>query len=267
MLSKENIKNPYAVPQGYFEEFAGKLLARIKAGQSGDPREELSVLSPLLDRIDKKSPFQAPPDYFDNLTGNVLSGVRAIDFVNDELENVSPLMTGLRDKTVYQAPEGYFDDLSDRILAKLRLPAGQAPVISISAQAAVIAKASIIPKGAPNSASGARRFSASKWFRYPAAAIAIGLILTMGWLGLHKPATPAGGNELLAANLSKVSDQEILNYLENQNIPLAETMNNSTAAAVEFNDADVKNMLGNVPDEELNQYLEDNGGTKDPVTN
>ena len=94
MLSKENIKTPYAVPQGYFEEFAGKLLARVKAGQSGDPREELSVLSPLLDRIDKKSPFRAPEGYFSNLTGNVLSGVQAIGFVNDELENLSPLMTG-----------------------------------------------------------------------------------------------------------------------------------------------------------------------------
>jgi hypothetical protein len=250
MLSKENIKNPYAVPQGYFEEFAGKLLARIKAGQNGDPREELSVLSPLLDRIDKKSPFQAPEGYFDNLTGNVLSGVGAIDFVNDELENLSPLMTGMRDKTVYRAPEGYFDGLSVTILAKLGLGAKAAPVISMDA-----------PNGG-----GARRLNTRKWFRYSAAAIAAGLILTMGWLGLHRPSTPAGGGEL-AAKLSKVSDQEILNYLENQNIPLAETMSNTTAAAVDFNDADVKNMLGNVPEDELNQYLEDNGGTKDPITN
>lgn len=241
MLSKENIKNPYAVPQGYFEEFAGKLLARIKAGQSGDPREELSVLSPLLDRIDKKSPFEVPQGYFDNLTGNVLSGVSAIDFVNDELENLSPLLTGLRNKTVYQTPEGYFDDLSDTILARLRTPARQAPIIRMGSRS-------------------------GKWLKYSAAAIATGLILTMGWLGLHSPLTPAGGTEL-AATLTKVSDQEILNYLENQNIPLAETMSNSTAAAVEFNDADVKNILGNVPDDELNQYLEDNGGTKEPVTN
>ncbi len=250
MLSKENIKNPYVVPQGYFEEFAGKLLARIKAGQSGDPREELSVLSPLLDRIDKKSPFQAPRDYFDNLTGNVLSGVGAIDFVNDELENLSSLMTGLRDKTVYRTPEGYFDGLSDTILARLRVPARLAPVIPMDAH----------KRGAVT-----RRLSTRKWFRYSAAAVTAGLILTMGWLGLHNPAPSAGGNEL-SASLSTVSDQEILNYLENQNIPLSETMSTSTAAAVEFNDADVKNILGNVPDEELNQYLDDSG-SKDPVTN
>jgi hypothetical protein len=249
MLSKENIETPYSVPQGYFEEFAGKLLARIKAGQSGDPREELSVLSPLLDRIDKKSPFQAPQGYFDNLTGNVLSGVGAIDFVNDELESLSSLMTGLRDKTVYRTPEGYFDGLSDAILTRLRQPSKEAPVI---------------PMGARNPGTARRHLSTRKWFRYSAAAVTAGLILTMGWLGLHNPATSAGGNEL-TASLSRVSDQEILNYLENQNIPLAETLN-STAAAVEFNDADVKNMLGTVPDEELNQYLEDNGA-KDPVTN
>ncbi len=117
--------NPYAVPQGYFEGFAGKLLARIKAGQSGDPREELSVLSPLLDRIDKKTPFEAPEGYFSNLTGNVLSGVQAIGFVNDELENLSPLLTGLRDKAVYQVPEGYFDNLSHSVLTQLKQQSAQ----------------------------------------------------------------------------------------------------------------------------------------------
>jgi hypothetical protein len=251
MLSKENIKTPYAVPQGYFEEFAAKLLARIKTGQSGDPREELSVLSPLLDRIDKKAPFQVPEGYFDNLTGNVLSGVSAIDFVNDELENLSPLMTGLRDKMVYHTPEGYFDDLSDTILARLKTPAKLAPVISMDAHSRTTVT---------------RRLSTRKWFRVSAAAIATGLILTMGWLGLHRPASHPITNTDLMASLDKASDQEILNYLENQNIPLAETMNNSTAAAVEFNDADVKNILGNVSDDELNQYL-DESGAKDPVTN
>ncbi len=106
--------------------------------------------------------------------------------------------------------------------------------------------------------------------KYSAAAVTAGLILTMGWLGFHRPAFAPAGNDvatnLVASNLSKVSDQEILNYLDNQNIQLAETAANSTAT-LEFNDADVKNILGNVPDAELDQYLEDNGGNKNPVTN
>src|ERR1700733_5547009 len=239
--------NPYAVPQGYFEGFAGKLLARIKAGQSGDPREELSVLSPLLDRIDKRSPFLAPDGYFSNLTGTVLSGVQAIEFVNDELQNLSSLMTGLRDKLVYEVPDGYFDGFAGDVLARVKKPA---TVISMETY---------------GSGTGIRRFSAKKWLKYSAAAVVAGLILTMGWMGFHSPAITANNNDM-AANLSKVSDQELLNYLENQNIPLAETITNTTAT-LEFNDADVKNILGNVPDAELNQYLEDNGGAKDLVTN
>jgi hypothetical protein len=242
--------NPYAVPQGYFEEFAGKLLARIKAGQSGDPREELSVLSPLLDRIDKRSPFQIPEGYFSHLSGAVLSGAQAIGFVNDELEKLPSLMAGLRDKSVYEVPEGYFDGLAGNILALAKKPA--------TAPAAVISM---------NSRDNGRRRSIGKWLKYSAAAVTAGLILTMGWLGFHNPANGTGSTDLVA-NLSKVSDQEILNYLESQNMPLAETTANSTATAtLDLNDADVKNILGNVPDAELDQYMEDNGGTKNPVTN
>jgi hypothetical protein len=269
--------NPYTVPQEYFEGFAGKLLARIKAGQTDDPREELSVLSPLLDSIDKKSPFQLPEGYFNDLTGNILSGVQAIGFVNDELENLSPLMTGLRDRSVYQAPEGYFDDLSTSILTRLK---EQQTAQQISQQADPVSQqADPIPaaKQAPvismdsrrdrlsGSGNGGSRVGISKWLKYSAAAVAAGLILTMGWLGLYSPAPTAGGSEV-ATNLSKVSDQEILNYLDNQNIPASETVTNSTAT-LDLNDVDVKNILGSASDDELNQYLEDNGGTKEPVTN
>jgi hypothetical protein len=245
--------NPYAVPQGYFEGFAGKLLARIKAGQSGDPREELSVLSPLLDRIDKRSPFQAPEGYFSNLTGNVLSGVQAIEFVNDELENLPSLMTGLQNKPVYEVPAGYFDSFAGNVLARVKKPAAiSATVISMENRSS----------GATGSRRGFR-----KWVKYSAAAVTTGLILTMGWLGFHRPAFAPVNNDL-TASLSKVSDQEILNYLENQNIPASETIANSTATAtLDLNDADVKNFLGNVSDAELDQYLEDNGGTKNLVTN
>jgi hypothetical protein len=243
--------NPYAVPQGYFGGFAGKLLARIKAGQSGDPREELSVLSPLLDRIDKKSPFQIPEGYFNNLTGTVLSGAQAIGFVNDELENLPALVAGLRDKPVYDAPEGYFDGLAEDVLALVKKPATTPGIV--------------ISMGSRNT--GSRRRSIGKWLRYSAAAVTTGLILTMGWLGFHNPANTIGNNDV-ATNLSKVSDQEILNYLESQNIPPAETVANSTATAtLDLNDADVKNILGNVTDAELDQYLEDNGGAKNLVTN
>jgi hypothetical protein len=249
-------QNPYTVPQGFFEEFAGKLLTRIKAGQHGDTREELSVLSPLLDRIDKQHPFEAPAGYFNDLTGNVLSGVKAIEFVNDELENLPSLINGLQDKPAYQAPEGYFDRFAGTVLAKLKEEQYGRAVVSPGRPATVI---SINRVG--------------KVWKYAAAAVMAGLILTGGWLGFHNPGhpEPAASNDLarstdLSQGLAQVSDQEIVNYLDNQNIPLAETMTNSTAT-LDINDADVKSILGNVSDDELKQYMDDNGGTKDLVTN
>jgi hypothetical protein len=239
---EQPIQNPYTVPAGYFTTFAKQVMARIKSGQVGQSDQELAMISPLLNSIDKKTPFQTPDGYFGNLAGNIISGVQAIEFVNDELENLSPLMTSLQHSHVYQAPEGYFE----------LFPATVLGAVTEKRQAAVIP----IGRG-------------RKWLRYLSAAVVAGLILTAGWLGLHRSGQViTAGSTDVAGNLSKASDQEIQNYLDNQNTPLAEVLSNTNATAtLDINDVDVKNMLGDVSDDELNQYLDDHDGTKDPVTN
>lgn len=250
---------PYHVPAGYFEGFAEKLQARImaeksateeagteKIGSAGDallsrqiddPLEELAALSPLISRLDKKTPFSTPGTYFGELTGNVLEGVQAIEFVNDELENLSPLMEDLKYKNVYQAPEGYFDALAGILLTKVKEAPVHARVISI----------------------GRKR----SWLKYSAAAAVVGLIVIAGWLGFHHSAKYNDDIKNLA---SKVSDQEILNYLDNLIIPLPESVTNSTAT-LELNDSAVKDMLADVSDDELTNYLEQRANTKEPAIN
>ncbi|MHA4812201.1 hypothetical protein ACX0G9_29165 [Flavitalea flava] len=229
----------YSVPGGYFEAFAEKLLNRIKTGQTeeSNSREELASLSPLLSRITKKPPFEAPEGYFSELAAGIVSGVKALDFVNDELEESPSLLTGLKNRPTYRAPDGYFDHFADTVLIKAtQKPTTFAEPISIN------------------------RNKRKSWIAYAAAAAVTGLILIAGWPALQK--TGSTGSPDIQKSLTKVSDQEILNYIDNQtiSIPQAEAATNGSTATLDINESDIKSMLGDVPDDELNEYLEEHGG-------
>jgi hypothetical protein len=58
---------PYAVPPGYFEEFAEILMNRLQLGDSEiSPMEEISGISPLLAGLQQKNPYQLPAGYFES---------------------------------------------------------------------------------------------------------------------------------------------------------------------------------------------------------
>jgi len=58
--------NPFfSVPQGYFEELADSILAKVKASEILTPQAELNELSPLLAGIPKVTPYSVPSFYFE----------------------------------------------------------------------------------------------------------------------------------------------------------------------------------------------------------
>ena len=245
-------KNPYDVPQGYFDSLPATILNRIKAEQTDNASEELEMLSPLLSRIGKTTPFSMPAGYFDELSENAVAGAQAIEFVNGELENLSPLMTSLRNKQVYEVPTGYFEQLPGRVLdaAKVQQPA---KVISIS--------------------------FARRVMRYAAAAVVAGIIGVAGWMYLgnhnssvkHDSPTVAGFIPEQKKQLDSVSDDVLEKYLENQTAVPVETAPaaTNTTANAEIDTNDMKDMLADVSDEDLQQYLEKYGSSvnKDVQTN
>lgn len=240
--------NPYQVPQGYFDGLAGTILQRvkeeeihIKASAAGNATDELEVLSPLLSQIGKQMPFSAPAGYFDELGENAVAGAQAIEFVNGELENLSPLMKGLNRIQVYEVPAGYFEQLPGRVLKAVKAQQ-PAKVVSMSFTRRVL--------------------------RYSAAAVIAGLIITAGWLYLGTgdkttdKAVPA-----VAAQLDSISDEMLEKYLENQTSAPSEAVVAATIAADEIDASDMKDMLADVTDEDLQQYLEKYSTVKDIQTN
>jgi hypothetical protein len=229
-------------PADYFEGFAEKMLKRVKAETSNSVDEELAGLSPLLSTIKREMPFSVPQNYFDELSGQVLQSAKAIDFVNDERENLSVLLKSLKDKNVYSTPPGYFENFAAGVLSKIKNEPKNAKVISIGSRKA--------------------------WLRVAAAAIVVGFISTVGYYTFTKNVQTV--SDPIAA-LSKVSDDEMNSYLQNQYSPIYDsviTNSNSPLAIIDLsNNDDSDDLLGNIPDDELKQYINEDISFKDEQVN
>jgi hypothetical protein len=229
-------KFTYNIPGNYFESFPEKILSKIKAGHEQDASEELAMLSPLLSKTDKKNPFTTPDGYFDELSDNLVGGMNAVTFVKDELEVLHPLMGDLKNKSTYAVPKDYFNQLAETILYKAKRQKS-AKIVSFDKSRLLL--------------------------KYAVAAAVTGIVLTIGLLTFNSKSTaddPATG-------LLKISDQEITNYLHNHDVPSAEATTNNSTASLDFNDNDISELLGDVPDNELEDYATDHTGPKDLITN
>lgn len=220
---------PYEVPQGYFEGLAAAILARIQAG-SLSATDELETISPLLNGISRQHPFQVPAGYFAELSENIIGGARAIDFVNGNQEGIAPVLDGLQHKATYQAPVGYFGSLPETILANINK---QQPAKVVSMSRRIV--------------------------RYAAAAVITGAIAISGWLYFNNSGATGTGTET-AQIIEKIgsdktiSDEEISSYLETATIPVM-AVNTVQVADEEMDSADLKDMLTDVSEDEIQQYL------------
>ena len=278
VIDKISRQTPYGLPEGYFNDFPDFMMRRLMGGPLSatiGPSGPFPPPSP--------SPFQVPEGYFEGFAGGVLARIKAgqgakvysagepaatgLSEAAEELSLLSPLLSGISRKAPYQVPEGYFDELSP-VLVGLGLrerPVYEAPEGYFEELAGQIVSR---VKPAPARVVTMRR-PRTLW-RYSAAAVVAGLVLTIGWLRLHTSSGRNGAPVDVAHSLYTVSDQEIQNYLDNHNnnTPLAEpdsTINSTATLNVDEND--VKSLLGDIPDGELKQYLEEHGEAKDVATN
>lgn len=241
LLSQSEKINPYKTPEGYFFQFPAEMMQILRSSSAPDlnAKEELEGLSPLLSQLDKKNPYTAPPGYFSELPENLAGSLGAVSFVKEELEHFSPLSDKLRNEKTYSVPEGYFDGLAAQVLAKIKSEPSEARLVPMRKK--------------------------RTWMRYAVAATVTGITLTVGILIYQ---TPKKTVDDPAVGLTKVSDQEISNFLNNQVIPMTEAAtNNNTTASIDFGENDIKEILGDVSDNELQQYMNEQAGGKDSQTN
>lgn len=226
-------QHPYKVPEGYFENFAGNMLGRVKAMEASTLQEETEALSPLLGGLNKKVPYGLPEEYFAELPGEIIAGVHAIDFVNHELETLSPVMAAAGKNNVYQVPDDYFNHLAPALLHK-----------------------------ATHQRSGVvHAMFGTRILRYATAALVAGVLATGAWLFLHT--NYVAGNTADMVAMKKVSNAEMVQYLENNPVALSE----SGVASGDLQEEDIKELLADVPETELEQYINQYAISKNTVIN
>ena len=138
-----------------------------------------------------------------------------------EIAEISSLLAGLKMKNTYQVPVGYFESLNLGTSISEQKPSEkktiQAPVISL------------------------------KFVKYAVAACIVALLGTAVFnLTYHKISDPI-------KDLSTVSDQDMANYLDSDDIHWTPGISSSTVS-IDFNESDVHDLLSTVPDDELEQY-------------
>jgi hypothetical protein len=199
--------------------------------------DELTDAAPNLASIDNQHPFRVPAGYFESLPGLILLRVKTEHAVSakEETDLISPLLGGLGKKMPFSIPDGYFDSLTPSI------------------------KKSEIPDKKP--ARVVKMFQPPRTFRVAAAAVTIGIIGIAAWLFMMKPEsnqyalkTDAEVQSELKNKVDELSESELANFVESATI-VTPYENNITE---EINEEDVKLMLADIPDQELEKFVDQN---------
>ncbi len=222
--------NPYQVRAGYFDGLAEQIINRIRASEVATHVEELEILSPLLGNLNKPVPFILPEGYFNDFASDLVDGVQAVDFVNAELEEHSPMMMSARSKNVYDVPTDYFESLAENVSVKV---------------------------SKSRNSTGLTRVMGTKAFRYAAAALIAGAV-SLGALFLFEANQPGNLAAGSVTGMEKISNEEMTSYLE-----MAPVNEETNLEPFDLQETNVKELLADVSDKELEDYLYRQSSAKD----
>lgn len=217
-LSSEKPPEVFAVPEGYFENFAQSVLQRFKS-ETGSALGELEALSPLLAGLSRKMPYSIPEGYFNNIASQ-LPAITSDELLPEALMKAGKSMP-------YPVPADYFEELPATILNRLNPVRKTAKVISMG----------------------------SRWMKYAAAAVIAGVvtITSIFYFSNRNNGTEPSvhSEEWVASKLKNVSNQELEEFINTAGF-------NSTALAqTSSNKTEVRSLLNDVPDADLEKFLDE----------
>lgn len=203
-------------------------------------REILTELQEIAPNLGKgaisRIPYAVPNGFFEGFAESLMNRIRMGETGLSEsdggqqnaevsplieIAEISPLLAGLKKKNTYQVPVGYFEGLNlETSISEQKTSekkARKAPVITL------------------------------KFVKYAVAACIVALLGTAVFnLTYHKISDPI-------KDLSTVSDQDMANYLDSDDIHWTPGVSTSSAS-VDFSENDVHDLLSTVTDDELEQY-------------
>jgi hypothetical protein len=138
----------------------------------------------------------------------------------EELEEISPFLGGLKKQMPYAVPANYFDDLKVKDTGSIQKPS---KIVSIGSR---------------------------KWLRYAAAAVITAFIATGALLFLNRDRVSIESPEWVEKSIKKVSTDELDKFIEF-------TDDETQVLASNAPSNEVKELVGNISDEEMQDFLKD----------
>lgn len=191
LLADMEKTNVFHVPEGYFNDLHFRIA-------------NYAMLNDTIEIEGEKTNLpQVPAGYFDTLSDQILSKIKTIYFesAEEELRKLSPMLYSLQGENVFTIPKGYFESFADDVLEKIK----------------------------PQPAKIVTMKKRKSWWKYAAAAVVTGAIAITSLQIFN-----SSGNKFLAsvspdikasfqykteaqvdAGIAKLSDDEIIKYLEN----------------------------------------------------
>lgn len=224
-------QNVYTVPNGYFDGLASQVLNRVRAMEATNAADEIGFLSPTLNNVSRQMPFAVPSGYFDELAEQALQSVReSNDYqtAKEEIESLSPLLSGLKKQNPYSIPTGYFEQLGMAPVKK------EIKVVSITHR---------------------------RWFRYAAAAVVTGLIVIGGFLFSNSSNRIDPIEQPYAwvkKNIKTVDKADIDAFVQ---LADEELISQSTVASNPVRPEEIKELMKDVSDKEIQEFLDETPDT------
>ena len=204
---------------------------------------ELREIAPYITKAGIfRIPYSVPAGYFDGFIESLMDRIHleSVGFTatsEQEIIEISPLLAGIQKKNPYQVPIGFFESLNTKIPVSDTNPSKQIaiPVSETDLKSNRIRRISLPMRIV--------RFAAAACF---VALIGVAVLNT----GKHQNSIdPIEG-------LTNVSDQDMANFMDADDIHWTPGITSDETASIGFSDSDIHELLGSVPDAELEQYAE-----------
>jgi hypothetical protein len=220
-IAKPIRNNVYSVPLNYFDSLAGNIMTFVKNNIAGH-----SFIQPI------EVPFGIPENYFSELPTQILAAIHKdtqMSEVEIELQEIAPLLNTINKEMVYTVPDQYFSLL----------------IVTVST-IEKITKLRVVK-------------STKHAFKYAMAAAVTGIIAVSTYLiapQISKVLNPSENTSSIniAAKIKTVPDTDIIDYLDKNTFgPEVLSLQSLTDE-----DMDVKNIIQNVSDQDIREYLNAN---------
>jgi len=224
-------------------------------------QDELKELGSQLPPDVSFPDFEVPSGYFDGLSQAVLARIKnsVTESVGEELTELSPLLASIPKTSVFSIPEGYFQSniesigvlVAEESSAIINLAGKDMPYVVPSGYFESFAT-SVLRKVRPQAKVVA--MNPRRWMRVAVAAIFAGIITISGIVYFSgKQDIKVDNPQWVAKKLQNVSDRELDDFVKTSDV------NQGTIATVKkktVKTSDVNRLLKDVPDNELDAFLE-----------